>query len=67
MKAKQFHEMSTAELTEREQTLKSELFNLRFQMAIGQLNNPMTIRQCRKDIARVKTILRERELKTQAQ
>ena len=43
--------------------LKSELFNLRFRHASGQLDNPMTIAACKKDIARVNTVLRERELK----
>ena len=41
---------------------KSELFNLRFQLATGQLQNTATIRECKKDIARVKTIIRQREL-----
>lgn len=41
---------------------KSELFNLRFQLATGQLQNPSQIRECRKDIARVRTIIRQREL-----
>ena len=66
MKASTFHEMSTPELNERLKELKAELFNLRFQMATTQLSNPMLIRACRKDIARVKTIIRERELKAQA-
>ena len=43
--------------------LKQELFNLRFQLATGQLDNPMRIREVRRSIARVKTVLRERELK----
>lgn len=62
MKATQFRDFTTAELEERLVQLKSELFNLRFQQATGQLSNPMTIRECRKNIARVNTILREREL-----
>ena len=41
---------------------KSELFNLRFQLATGQLQNNAAIRECRKDIARVKTVIRQREL-----
>ena len=41
---------------------KSELLNLRFQLAIGQLENTAAIRECKKDIARVKTIIRQREL-----
>ena len=62
MAAKSFHELTTPELENRERDLKKELFDLRFQMAVGQLQNPMLIRQARKNIARVKTILREREL-----
>lgn len=62
MKAKQFHEMSSVELKEKLKDLKQELFNLRFQHATGQLTNPITLNTCKKDIARVMTILREREL-----
>lgn len=47
---------------ERVNELKGELFNLRFQLATGQLTNTMQIRECKKDIARCKTILREREI-----
>ena len=61
MKTKQFQEMSVSELTQKESELKTELFNLRFQLATGQLQNPMTIKSTKRDIARVKTILRERE------
>ena len=42
---------------------KEELFNLRFQLAVGQLTNPQRIRECKKDVARVKTLLCERSLK----
>ncbi len=63
MKANQLREMSQDELNQNLADLKSELFNLRFQLATGQLENPMRIREVKKDIARVKTILRERELK----
>lgn len=45
-------------------SLKEELFNLRFQLATGQLENPMRIRQVKKSIAQIKTILREQEIKT---
>ncbi|MCL2433087.1 MAG: 50S ribosomal protein L29 [Clostridia bacterium] len=62
MAAKTFHELTTIELENRERDLKKELFDLRFQMAVGQLQNPTLIRQARRNIARVKTILREREL-----
>lgn len=62
MKASKFKDMTTQELLDREKQLKSELFNLRFQQATGELNNPMQIRECKKDIARVKTLVREREI-----
>lgn len=61
MKASKINEMTTAELVEREKELKAELFNLRFQQATGELANPMRIRECKKDIARVKTIFHQRE------
>jgi len=61
MKANQFREFSTEELTARLDELKAQLFNLRFQQATGQLSSPFVIRECRKDIARVKTIIKERE------
>ena len=67
MKASKLHEMSNDELAEQLKDLKQELFNLRFQNATGQLGNVMVITQTKKDIARVKTILRERELKSAAQ
>lgn len=51
------------ELSAKLNDLKAELFNLRFQLATGQLENPMRIRQVKKSIAQVKTILREKELK----
>jgi len=63
MKANKLHEMTSQELNNKLNDLKSELFNLRFQLATGQLENPMRIKHVKKDIARVKTILRERELK----
>ena len=63
MKAGQLRDQSTAELTRKLDDLKDELFKLRFQQATGQVGNPMIIRQVKHDIARVKTILRERELK----
>jgi large subunit ribosomal protein L29 len=67
MKASKLHEMSTDELTVKLKDLKQELFNLRFQGATGQLGDVKIIMKTRKDIARVKTILRERELKSAAQ
>ena len=63
MKIKELKEMSTAELTVKLGDLKQELFNLRFNHTIGQLSNPMQINTCKKDIARIKTILRDREPK----
>lgn len=62
MKANEIREMTTQELDNKLLDLKAELFNLRFQLATGQLDNPMRIKVVRKDIARVKTVLREREL-----
>ncbi len=63
MKAKTFHEMRDDELVLKLNELKQELFNLRFSHATGQLNNPMQMVNCKRDIARIKTILREREIK----
>ncbi|SDI07084.1 LSU ribosomal protein L29P [Alteribacillus persepolensis] len=62
MKAKELRDLTTAEVEEKTKSLKEELFNLRFQLATGQLDNPARIRNVRKDIARAKTVLREREL-----
>jgi large subunit ribosomal protein L29 len=62
MKVKDIRNLSTVEIETKVNELKDELFNLRFQLATGQLDNPMRIREVRKDIARAKTILREREL-----
>ena len=59
-------EMSDVELTKKLDDLKEDLFNLRFQHAINQLENPMRLKAVRKEIAIVKTILRERELKAEA-
>ncbi len=64
MKANKIHDMSINELEQKLVDLKGELFNLRFQMATGQLENPMRVRDVKKSIARIKTILRERELKS---
>ena len=59
-------EMSDVELNKKLSDLKEELFTLRFQHAINQLDNPMRLKAVRKEIAVVKTIIRERELKAQA-
>ena len=63
MKASEVKELTTAELESKLKDLKAELFNLRFQLAINQLDNPMRISAVKKDIARVKTVLRENEIK----
>lgn len=65
MKTKDIRDMSAAELDQKLAGLKDELFNLRFQLATGQLENPMRINEVKKTIARIKTIQRERELKAQ--
>lgn len=62
MKVKEARDLSTAELNKKVDQLKDELFNLRFQMATGQLDNQARIRVVRRNIARIKTVLREREL-----
>lgn len=62
MKARALREMKNEELNVKLGELKQELFNLRFNHATGQLTNPMQINTCKKDIARIKTILKEREL-----
>jgi len=66
MNAKEIRELSLAELNEKLGKLKDELFHLRFQLAINQLENPMRIVAVKKDIARVKTIIRETEIKDSA-
>ncbi len=57
MKASEVRDMSTAELEQKLAELKQELFNLRFQHAVNQLENPMRMKAVKKDIARVKTVL----------
>jgi len=63
VRPKDVRDLSDAELASKVKGLKEELFNLRFQLATRQLDNPMRIREVKKDIARVKTIQRERELR----
>jgi large subunit ribosomal protein L29 len=58
----EFRELPDGELQARLDAAKEELFNLRFQLATGQLDNPMRIKQLRHDVARLHTLLREREL-----
>ncbi len=66
MKAKELMEKTTPELNEQIKELKAELFNVRFQLATWQLQNTMAITECKRNIARAKTIVRDRELKAQA-
>ena len=63
MKAKEIKEMTNDELVAKLDALKEELFNLRFRHVTGQLENPNVLSSVKKDIARVKTVIRERELK----
>lgn len=62
MKAKEIRELTTAEIEEKLKSMKEELFNLRFQLATGQLENTARIKEVKKTIARLKTVAREREL-----
>ena len=65
MKINKIREMSSPELEKELDELKSELFKLRFSLATNGLENPMRIKEVKKDIAKIKTILRERELENQ--
>ena len=60
MKAKEFVEMTPEQLNDKVAELKTELFNLRFQLATGQLSNPKQITAVKRDIARAKTVLRQK-------
>ncbi len=62
MKAKELRQLSSEELESKYEELMEQLFKLRIQKSIGQLDNPAKIKQVRKDIARILTILREREV-----
>lgn len=62
MKAKELRDMTVEELQKKMNDTKDELFRLRFQLATGQLDNPMRIKEVRRNIARVKTVIREREI-----
>ena len=66
MKASEIHALTDVELKNKLSELKQELFHLPFSHATGQLNNPMQMVKCKKDIARIKTVMRERELKAKA-
>lgn len=63
MKIKEVRDLSAADLEKKLAELKEELFNIRFQMATGQCENPTKVREIKKSIARIKTIQREAELK----
>lgn len=60
MDIKELQVMADIELQEKERQLKQEIFNLRFQLATGRIENPMKIRQTRRDLARVKTVLTQK-------
>jgi large subunit ribosomal protein L29 len=62
MDVAELRDLNDVELSERHDELKEDLFNLRFQLATGQLDNPTLLKQTRRDIARVLTVQREREL-----
>jgi large subunit ribosomal protein L29 len=62
MKAEKWREMSGDELQQKARELNEELFNLRFQLSMGVAKNPSRVRQAKRDLARVQTVLREREL-----
>jgi large subunit ribosomal protein L29 len=61
-KAAELRDLTDEQLLERAESAKEELFNLRFQLATGQLDNPMRVKQLRHEIAQILTVLREREL-----
>ncbi len=63
MKVAELRELAVEELQRKEQDLRKELFNLRFQQATGEIENPMRIRAIRRDIARVLTVITERDRK----
>ena len=65
MKAKEIRDLTTSEIETKVKSLKEELFNLRFQLATGQLENTARIREVKKSIARMKTVVREREIEQQ--
>ena len=67
MKAKELRDLTFKELNDKLLDYKTELFNLRFQQAINQLENPMRIKAVKKDIARINTILTEKSLESKAE
>jgi large subunit ribosomal protein L29 len=66
-KVAEFHELSDEQLLERLESNKDEIFNLRFQLATGQLDNPMRIKTVRHDVARILTVLRQRHLELEVE
>ncbi|MBQ6808904.1 MAG: 50S ribosomal protein L29 [Firmicutes bacterium] len=62
MKAKELRDLTYEELVKKENDLQAELFNLRFRLATGQLDNPMSINAVKKDMARVKTVIRQKDM-----
>ena len=66
MKASEYRKMSTADLETTLEKLKKQLFNIRFQLAAGQQTNNQALVACKRDIARVMTVLRQRDLASQA-
>lgn len=63
MTSKEINELTTAEMLKKEKEFREELFNLRFQLATGQLQNTARLKEVRKSIARIKTVLRQKELR----
>lgn len=66
MKVQEIRDLSTEELVKKVDSFEEELFNLRFQARLGQLANPLQLRTIRKDIARAKTVLRQKSLEKEA-
>ena len=64
MEVKDIRELTDDELSDKLQDAKEELFNLRFQLATGQLDNPMKLKETKREIARVQTVRRQRELES---
>ena len=62
MKAKEFKDLSTTELVQKEKGFKKELFDLNFQRKVGQIEKPSHFRSLKRDIARILTVIREREI-----
>ncbi|UQS83993.1 50S ribosomal protein L29 [Bombilactobacillus thymidiniphilus] len=62
MKTSEIRQLTTAQMHDKETQYKEELFNLHFQQATGQLENPARLKQVRKNIARIKTVLRQQDL-----